>query len=326
MPAPEPGGPASARSAPAGHRLRHDAYFYDDGDRYVADVLHFVRDGIARDEPVLVAVPDTHLEHLRAGLSPTEVDRVRLYDMAVAGRNPGQILGSLFGAFVRAHDDGCVRIVSEVLWPERTDQEYPACVEHEALVNVALADTPAHVLCPYDVVRLPPFVISDATRTHPTLIRAGERCASPAYADPGATAVSVDRPLSPAPDDAEIVVVNAITGPRTVRRVAYQFGERTGLAADRIEDLTITVHELAVNTILHGGGAGLMSIWAAEHHVVVQIDDGGHIADPLVGRRPPAPSEVGHGLAVVHQVADLVRVHRTGEGTTVRAWFRLTPR
>jgi anti-sigma regulatory factor (Ser/Thr protein kinase) len=312
-----------SRPAPTTRRLRHDAYIYDDGDRYVADVLRFVRDGIARDEPVLVAVPEPHLEHLRAGLSPAEAGRVRLHDMAVAGRNPGRLLGSLFGAFVRAHVDGGVRIVSEVVWPERTDEEYSACVEHEALVNVALAATAAHVLCPYDAARLPPFVISDTTRTHPTLLQDGDRCVSPAYADPHATAVSADRPLTPPPDEAEIVVVNTITGPRTVRRVAYRFGERVGLPPERLEDLTITVHELAVNTILHGGGAGLMSIWAADHHVVVQIDDGGHIADPLVGRRPPAPSEVGHGLAVVHQVADLVRVHRSGEGTTVRAWFRL---
>ena len=234
--------------------------------------------------------------------------------MAVAGRNPGRILGSLLGAFVRAHIDGRVRIVSEVVWPERTDEEYPACVEHEALVNVALADTAAHVLCPYDAAHLPPSVMSDATRTHPTLIRDGARCDSPAYADSHATAASVDRPLTPPPDEAEIVVVNTITGPRTVRRVAHRFGERAGLPPERLEDLTIAVHELAVNTILHSGGAGLMSIWAADHHVVVQIDDGGHIADPLVGRRPPGPSEVGHGLAVVHQVADLVRVHRTGRG------------
>lgn len=313
----EPSHPASTT-----HRLRHDAYFYDDGDRYVADVLRFVRDGIGRDEPVLVAVPDTHLEHLRAALSPAEAGRVRLHDMAVAGRNPGRLLGSLLGAFVRAHVDKGVRIVSEVAWPGRTDQEYPACVEHEALVNVALADTAAHVLCPYDVARLPPFVISDAGRTHPTLIQDGARCDSPAYADPHTTAESFDRPLTPPPDEAEIVVVNTITGPRTVRRVVYRFGERMGLPPDRLDDLTITVHELAVNTILHSGGAGLMSVWAADHHVVVQIDDGGHIADPLVGRRPPGPSEIGHGLAVVHQVADLVRVHRTGEGTTVRAWFR----
>jgi anti-sigma regulatory factor (Ser/Thr protein kinase) len=311
----------SSRPAPTA-RLRHDAYIYDDGDRYVADVLCFVRDGLARDEQVLVAVPDAHLGHLRAGLSAAEAGRVRLYDMAVVGRNPGRILGSLLGAFVRAHVDGPVRIVSEVVWPERSDEEHLACVEHEALVNVALADTAAHLLCPYDATRLPPSVMSDATRTHPTLIRGGVRCDSPAYTDSHATAASVDRPLTPPPDEAEIVVVNTITGPRTVRRVAHRFGERAGLSPERLEDLTITVHELAVNTIVHSGGAGLMSIWVADHHVVVQIDDGGRIVDPLVGRRPPGPSEIGHGLAVVHQVADLVRVHRTGEGTTVRAWFR----
>ena len=313
--------PGSATSRPAG-RLRHDAYFYDDGDRYVADVLGFVRDGIVRGEAVLVAVPDAHLEHLRAGLSPAEAGRVALHDMAVAGRNPGRILGSLFGTFVRAHADEDVRIVSEVTWPMRTDEEYPACVEHEALVNVALADAPAHVLCPYDAAHLPPSVLSDAARTHPTLIGDGACSPSPSYADPRASAAA-DPPPPPPPDDAEIVVVNTITGPRTVRRVAHLFGERAGLLPERLDHLTITVHELAVNTILHGGGVGLMSIWAADHHVVVQIDDGGHIADPLVGRRPPGPSEVGHGLAVVHHVADLVRVHRTAEGTTVRAWFRL---
>jgi anti-sigma regulatory factor (Ser/Thr protein kinase) len=313
---------ASEPSRPA-PGLRHAAYFYDDGDRYVTDVLRFVRDGIARDEPVLVAVPETNLEHLRTGLSPAEAEQVRLYDMTVAGRNPGRVLGSLLGAFVRANVDGDVRIVSELVWPERTDQEYPACVEHEALVNVALADTAAHVLCPYDIAGLPAFVLSDAARTHPSVIHDGDCRLSPSYAEPHATAVSVDRPLSTPPDDAEIVVVNTITGPRTVRRVAYVFGERAGLSSQRLDDLTITVHELAVNTIVHGGGTGLMSIWAADGHVVVQIDDGGRITDPLVGRRPPDPSEIGHGLAVVHQVADLVRVHRTGEGTTVRAWFRM---
>ena len=268
-------------------------------------------------------MPDTRLEHLRAGLSSAEAGRVQMHDMAVAGRNPGRILGSLFGTFVRAHADEDLRIVSEVAWPMRTDEEYPACVEHEVLVNVALADVPAHVLCPYDAAHLPPFVLSDAARTHPTMVRDGARSASASYADPGATTASADPPPPPPPDDAEIVVVNTITGPRTVRRVAHRFGERAGLPPDRLEHLTITVHELAVNTILHGGGVGLMSIWAADHHVVVQIDDGGHIADPLVGRRPPEPSEVGHGLAVVHHVADLVRVNRTAEGTTVRAWFRI---
>ena len=107
-----------------------------------------------------------------------------------------------------------------------------------------------------------------------------------------------------------------------VRR--HYFGKRVKLPAARLDPLMITVHELAVNTILHGGGAGLMSLWTTEHDLVVQIDDGGRITDPLVGRRPPGPFEIGHGLQVVHQVADLVRVHSGSDGTTVRACFRLS--
>ena len=108
------------------------------------------------------------------------------------------------------------------------------------------------------------------------------------------------------------------------RQLAHEVGEGLGLPPHRLTDLRIAVHELATNTILHAGGNGLLSIWKAGNHLVVQIDDGGRITDPLVGRRPPRPSEIGHGLYVVHQVADLVRVHRTGDGTSVRAYFRHT--
>jgi anti-sigma regulatory factor (Ser/Thr protein kinase) len=313
----------SAPPGPDGRALRHDAFFYHDSDRYVADLVAFVRAGIAGAEPVLIAVPGARLERLRSGLTRAEAARVHLHDMAVVGRNPGRLIASLLGAFIRGHPGGRVRIVAETIWPGRSEQEYPACAEHEALVNMALADAPAHILCPFDAAHLPPHVLADAARTHPVVDSGGEQRDSPSYAEPASTAASFDQPLSPPPDEAEIVVVNPITGPRTIRRFAYRFGQRAGLSDRRLDDLTITVHELAVNTILHGGGAGLMSIWATDHHVVVQVDDGGRIADPLVGRHPPGPSEIGHGLAVVHEAADLVRVHRTGDGTTVRAYFRL---
>jgi anti-sigma regulatory factor (Ser/Thr protein kinase) len=314
-----------ARPASTELGLRHAAYFYDD-ERFVTDLLGFVGNALARGEPTLIALPTPRLARIRACLSAAEVDRVCLRDMAVVGRNPGRLIGSVLGAFIAHHPAQRVRIVTETVWPGRTEEEYLACAEHEALVNVALAGAPADILCPYDAARLPPRVLSDAARTHPTTIQGDERRASPVYTDPAATAESFDQPLSAPPEEAEIVVVNAITGPRTIRRFAYQVGERVGLTPERLDHLTITVHELAVNTILHGGGAGLMSVWTADGHLVVQVDDGGHIADPLEGRRPPAPTEVGHGLTVVHQVADLVRVHRTGDGTTVRAWFRLPAR
>jgi anti-sigma regulatory factor (Ser/Thr protein kinase) len=217
-----------------------------------------------------------------------------------------------------------VRIISEAIWPDRTDEEYLACVEHEALINLALADAPAHIVCPYDRTNLHPRVLTDAARTHPTLAWRGQRRDSPSYGDPHAVAAAFDPPLSALPDDAEVVVVNTTTGPRTARQLAHEVGEGLGLPPHRLTDLRIAVHELATNTILHAGGSGLLSIWKAGNDLVVQIDDGGRITDPLVGRRPPRPSEIGHGLYVVHQVADLVRVHRTGDGTSVRAYFRHT--
>src|SRR3954452_17069248 len=42
---------------------------YDDADGYVTDLLGFVRGGLARDEPVLIAVPRPNLALLHAGLS-----------------------------------------------------------------------------------------------------------------------------------------------------------------------------------------------------------------------------------------------------------------
>ena len=181
-----------------------------------------------------------------------------------------------------------VRIVSEAIWPDRTDEEYPACVEHEALVNLALAGAAADILCPYDAANLPGSVLTDAARNHPTLVWGNQRRDSPSYERPSAAITPCIRPLSVPPDDAEMVVVNRVTGARTARHLAYEFGRRMGLPPQRLDDLKITVQELAVNTIVHAGGSGLLSVWTADEHIVVQTEDGGRITDPLVGRRPPA--------------------------------------
>jgi anti-sigma regulatory factor (Ser/Thr protein kinase) len=315
--------PAIDRITDSPGALEHDALFYTGDDDYRSGVLDFVRDGLSRDEPVLVAVPGTNVDLLRDGLAPDEAPRVRLRDMAVAGRNPGRIIGTVLSEFVAEHPGRRVRIVGEPIWAGRTDEEYPACAEHEALINVALGDAAAHILCPYDTGRLPGSVLTDATRTHPRLAAGGERWTSPAYADPAAVAASFDAPLPPVPPDADMLVVRASTGPRAARVLVHEVGRAHGMSAARLADVRLVTQELTVNTLTHSGGAGLLQVWAADGHLVVQVQDGGRIGDPLVGRRRPGPPEEGHGLFVVHQHADLVRVHREPDGTTVRAWFRL---
>ena len=303
--------------------LEHDAFFYASDDEYVTGVLDFVREGLARDEPVLVSVPGWNLDLLRAALTPEETPRVRLRDMTVAGRNPGRIIGNVLTAFVREHADQRVRIVGEPIWAGRTDEEYPACAEHEALINVALGASPAYIQCPYDTRTLPASVLTDATRTHPMLAAGAERWISPAYADAGAVAASFDTPLSPVPAEAEFVVIGPETGARGARALVHEAGEARRLDAERLADVRLVAQELAVNTLTHSGGRGLMEVWTADDHLVVQVQDGGRITDRLVGRRPPEPPHEGHGLFVVHQRADLVRIHRESSGTTVRAYFRI---
>ena len=315
---------ATADRAGALGTLEHDALFYGTADEYVSGVLGFVREGLERGEPVLVAVPGWNLDVLREAMTPDEMPRVRLRDMTVAGRNPGRIIGTVLTAFVREHPDRRVRIVGEPIWAGRTDEEYPACAEHEALINVAVGDMPAYIQCPYDTAKLSPSVLTDATRTHPTLASPVERWTSPTYTDPGAVAASFDTSLSPAPADAEFVVISSTTGARTARVLVHDAGRMHGMDADRLTDVRLVAQELAVNTLTHSPNhRGVLEVWTADDHLVLQVQDGGRITDPLAGRRAPEPPHIGHGLFVVHQLADLVRIHRESSGTTVRVYFRL---
>jgi len=238
--------------------------------------------------------------------------------MAQAGRNPGRIIGTVLTAFVREHAGQRVRVIGEPIWAGRSEDEYPACAEHEALINVALGEAPAYILCPYDVRRLDREWLTDATRTHPTLAADGERWASPAYTDPVALAAYFDQPPEPAPPEADVLVIGPTTGPSTARRFVHDYAQATGMSEGRLRNLRTAVQELVVNTVVHAGGSGLLMIWTAGRQIVCQVQDGGRITDPLVGRRPPAPPAVGHGLFTVHQVCDLVRVHRRRDGTLVR--------
>lgn len=303
--------------------LWHPALFYTDEDEYRAGVLDFVRQGIQRGEPVLVAVPEPNLSMLRAAMNPAELAVVRTADMSRAGRNPGRIIGNVLAAFVRRHVGTRVRIIDEPIWAGRSGEEYPACAEHEALVNVALHDAPASILCAYDTAALSPEAVHDATRTHPVLIEGTRRWYSQNYADPWAVAATFDRPLPDPPPDAEIQVFGAPEGPRAARHFVQHVAARTSLPPARVGDVRHVVQELVINTIVHAGGQGLLTVWITDDHLVCQVEDRGWLPNVLAGRCPPAPSDVGHGLFLVHLLADLVRVHRDRSGTTVRVYFAL---
>lgn len=302
--------------------LVHEALFYTGVADYVAATVAFVRSGLDVDEPVLVAVPGPNLELVRDALAEHGA-RVRFADMSVAGRNPGRIIAAVLTAFVDEHAGRRVRVIGEPIWAGRTAAEYPACVQHEALINVALAGRAATILCPYDTRRLSATAVLDTTQTHPVLVHVTDRVASPGYRDPLAVVAAHNRPLpQPGPDaDVDVLVVDS---PRDARRFVHERALRAGMAPERVADLRLAVHEVAVNALVHAGGRGLLTLWVADGHLVCEMQDGGFLADPLAGRRPPEPFDSrGQGLYLVNLLCDLVRGHWTRDGGTIRLYMAL---
>ncbi len=123
----------------------HSALFYRDDEEYLVSAVPFVRAGRARANPSRWRSPP-RLDLLRDALGAASRE-VSWLDMAEAGRNPGRIIPGVLRHFADRHGGKQVRIVGEPVWPGRTAAEYPACVQHEALINLAFAGGGAAILC-----------------------------------------------------------------------------------------------------------------------------------------------------------------------------------
>ncbi|GAB2807401.1 sensor histidine kinase [Actinoallomurus bryophytorum] len=312
---------SSAQVRPVTEPFVHPALFYRGVQGYLAGTVPFIREGLKLGEPVAVAVPGRNLPLLRSELGDSAA-QVRWVDMAQAGRNPGWIIPGVLRGFADAHPDGRVRIIGQPIWPGRSEDEYPACVQHEALINLAFTGRAVTILCPYDADELHPRVLADAAATHPLLIDDDGEHHSAAYA-PEDIRETYDPPLAE-PDGRPVLLAFDETNLGQARALAAEHARRAGLAADRVMDVELAVNEMAANSLAHGGGAGSLRVWSQDVYLVFEVQDTGFISDPLVGRHPLTLDMAGgRGVLVVNQLSDLVRMHTRPGGTTVRAHFVL---
>ena len=301
----------------------HPALLYRDGAEFLAATVPFVEDALIAGEPVMVAVPAANLQRLRAALDPLDAGAVEWHDMQSAGVNPGRIIPGVLIAFAERHAGKRVRIIGEPIWAGRTALEYPACAQHEALINAAFAGRDATILCPYDTARLDPEVIDDAHRTHPVMETPDRRWDSADYDDPVRVAASFNQPLPDPPATAARITVGFASLAAT-RDLVLEQGLRAGLSPDRADAMVIAVNELATNTVQHTSDVGRLAVWVEEGVLVCQLSDTGHLTDPLAGRIPPSPTHCGgRGLVLVNQFCDLVRIHTRPGATTIRLHARL---
>ncbi|WP_051116412.1 sensor histidine kinase [Amycolatopsis nigrescens] len=303
--------------------MLHEACFYRGMTGFVEAAKAFIEEDAAAGQAVLVAVSAAKIDALREVLGADR--QVTFADMAQLGRNPGRII-STWRRFVgeqQAAGRAC-RGIGEPIWPGRTEAELVECQRHEVLLNSAFAAaSPWRLLCTYDITALKPAVLDEAMRSHPTVTSDGVRAPSEDYLP------DLDRlgPELPAPPPRSEELAFTKESLRAVRRLVLERARQAGLSGEAAEDLALAAHEIAVNSVRHGGGWGLLHVWRAEGSLICQVDDYGTIVDPLVGRAIPAPgARLGRGLWMVNELCDLVRLRSTDDGTVVRMQMNLPQR
>ncbi|WP_163554005.1 MEDS domain-containing protein [Candidatus Frankia alpina] len=107
-----------------------------------------------------------------------------------------------------------------------------------------------------------------------------------------------------------------------VRAAAIRAARADGLGEDRAGDLELAVHEVATNSIRHGGGRGVARFWIVDGCLICEVTDSGQLADRLAGRRRPDLNlSGGRGLWLVNQLCDLVQLRSGRAGTTARIFM-----
>ncbi|HEX4977914.1 MAG TPA: sensor histidine kinase [Nocardioides sp.] len=312
---------AARTGAQVADGFRHEVALY----RGLADlarvVLPFIREGVARREPVMVAMVPERLELLEHALG-ADATRVDFVDMAELGANPACIIPEWRRFLEDTSDLGPVRGVAEPVWQGRRPVELVETELHEALLNVAFdGGPPWRLLCPYDLTALPGPVVDDAVRHHPHVY---PPAAEGHDTTPGAGSSSARRTfqelLPPAPGHATRLAFHD-GGLAALRRRVRDLADGAGLARSGRDNLVLAVHELAANSILHAGGGGVLTSWRQPDALVVEVRDRGHIEDALVGRGPlDLEAENGRGIWIANQLCDLVQVRSGPDGTQVRLW------
>jgi anti-sigma regulatory factor (Ser/Thr protein kinase) len=305
-----------------GPQAVHSVAFYGSTAEFLTCVRAFVDQGLGGAEPVLVAVPDPSIGVLREHLDGY-VDRVSWTDMTRIGGNPARIIPAI-RAFAGTYPGHRVRCIAQPLWEARTAAQRRETVRHEALINLAFTDIPVSILCPYDVTRADGSIAASASLTHPMLIRDGTAQPSPGYDATAPLPAECDGPLDAVPGHAAVLAYRDDL--RRVRAFVTEHASSAGAAPRRVGDLVLAVGELTANTHRHTSSGGTVSIWATGDELIGQVQDSGHISDPLAGRRIPAPDQGGgQGIWLVHQLCDLVEVRTGPTGTVIRLSMQLQP-
>jgi anti-sigma regulatory factor (Ser/Thr protein kinase) len=301
--------------------FQHEALLYRSDEAFLEGTVPFVRQGLDLGHAVMVTVPEPRLTQVREALGSRARD-VTLLDVRRLGANPARIIPAVQQLLDEQGRHGRpVRGVLESLWPGRRPAERAECHLHERLLSLAFPPgTPLWLRCAYDVEHLGDGEIRLAAQHHAVVVEDSMPSRSRRYLGAGCGAGAVGTDLPAPPVTAEVLLFGH-GNVRDVRQQVTRCAIDAGLGPVRTDDLTLAVWELAVNSVQHGGGEGVLRTWQEDGALVCEVRDSGYIDDPLAGRRTPVVAPSGQrGIWLVNQLCDLVQLRTNAAGTTVRVF------
>jgi anti-sigma regulatory factor (Ser/Thr protein kinase) len=302
--------------------LIHQALLFDSPEQFLAAAVPFIVEGVHRGDTVLAVTSAGNTRLLRDQLS-TAADQVTFLEPAGWFDSPGRTLDAHHRRIDALTADGAfLRVIGEPVWAGRDDLETSEWGRYESVMNIALADSRAWVMCGYDSSTLASTIVEDARRTHPRLAVGTASEISADFTEPASYYASRDTPLAPYPTTGvEWIPIHPDLAP--VRQFVADHAPRLGVDADRVDDYILAVNEIATNVLRHGGGQGEARMWATDRRVVCEITDGGTATGNFLGFLRAGPhSERGHGLWIARQICDLLEMRTGPSGTTVRLHMR----
>jgi hypothetical protein len=322
---PKADGPAATtvRRIRAHESYRHECVLYAGLENFLATTVPFIRDGLAREEPVMVAVAEPRLQALRSALGP-DADAVDFADMADLGGNPARIIPA-WREFTDRHSarGRPVRGIGEPIWAGRAPADIVESQLHEALLNTAVApDTPLWLLCPYDTTTLGEEILAEAHHSHPVIVRDGSYRGSTSYS--GTVHIenlfhgSLPDPTGP---------ITAITfDPVRERHIEHlvRHTRSAGLPMPRVVKLAAAVADLAAAAHAETGDARIR-LWPDRGALICDVTDPGVITDPMIGRTSTSTSTStarARAVRLANELCDLVQTRSTTDGTTIRIHTR----
>jgi serine/threonine-protein kinase RsbW len=136
----------------------------------------------------------------------------------------------------------------------------------------------------------------------------------------------MDRPVD-GPDHFPVVATMRVHGADDLvraRRLVATTAAGLGLGADRIEQFTIAVNEVATNALVHGSGNGTITVTGSETAITVEVRDHGAGLGATPGPDMPHPTDIGgRGLWLARQFCDHLEISSSTSGTTVLLAMRL---